>query len=407
MAKTSRQRIPKLRFTSIRGIGWHVAYRDPITRHSKRHRFGIEEREREPVARTLYHAWLVQHLGGVSNRGETTNVKPRATRTSITNTLSGSILEIASGLIEVERARTRSEKEPRRRGTIAAPVFRDRNKQIRDFLQFLNERHGAGAVSRMRLVDLSMDNVELYNQILVEQGYSDSQVAKRVQLVKAIIDRAGRPEHGRQLLTWNWDSRDVAHGAPTNERKLPSVKHLNKLLDAADLRGRTMIWLGIGMGLGARDLAAIHVGQIAEDAYDLRRSKTGVERYGTTPPLVWAYVSKYKVTMSRPLGELLFVTRTGVPLVHSRGNAVTLWWSKLRVKAGETKATVPGFYTLRHLGATEFGSRPRTSISEVKRWLGHSASSDMSDVYMRPVKPEYREVIEWVRARLASTALDG
>jgi integrase len=108
----------------------------------------------------------------------------------------------------------------------------------------------------------------------------------------------------------------------------------------------------------------------------------------------------YQTREKRPVGQLLFVTRHGVPLVQPTSNAVTQWWDKLRKRVGKSKETLPGFYTLRHLGATEFGSRPGTSISDVKRWLGHSASSDMADVYMRPVRPEYREVVEWVRCRL-------
>ena len=325
---------------------------------------------------------------------------PRRGRGPKTKMLSGSILDIASGLIEAERARTRTANEPRRRGTIAGPFFRDLKKQIRDFLEFLNGRHGIGTVARMRIVDLSMEDIEGYNRHIAAKGFSASQVAKRIQLVKAIIDRAGRPEHRCQVLAWNWDSRDVAHGAPPRERLLPTVKQLKKLLRAADLRGKTMIWLGIGLGLGAKDLAVIRVGQIAIDAYDLRRAKTGVERYGDTPPLVWMYVNAYQIRQGRPLGELLFVTRNGVPLVQSSSNAVTQWWAKLRTKVGDTTDTLSGFYTLRHLGATEFGSRPGTSISNVKRWLGHTASSDMADLYMRPVRPEYRNLVHWVRRRL-------
>lgn len=369
MSKT-RQRIPKLRFTTWRNLGWHVCYRDREAGSPRKHLFNIRDREREPEARLLYHAWVLEHLGGNGDGKFPTKAKLPARQRKTADVLSGSLLEITSGLIESERTRARSGHEPRRRGTIAAPVFRDRKKQIRDFLEFLNSRYGAGAVGKLRLADLSMDDVEAYNRDIVKKGYSASQVAKRLQLVKATIDRAGRPEHGRQVLTWNWDSRDVAHGAPTEERVFPTVAQLKKLLAAADLRGKTMIWLGIGLGLGARDLAAIRVGQIAEDAYDLRRAKTGVERFGTTPPLIWAYVSKYQTVQRRPMGQPLFLTRNGVPLVTPTSNAVTMWWSKLRTRIGEKKATLPGFYTLRHLGATEFGSRPGCSIGDVKRWLG-------------------------------------
>lgn len=405
MAKT-RQRIPKLRFTGWRKLGWHVNFRDRKTGVPRKHLFNIREREREAEARLLYHAWILENMGGNQDGKFQTEVEPVRKRRPTGKALSGSLLEVASGLKESERFRIRKPDEPRRRGTIAPPVFRDRAKIIRDFLEFLNARRGAGAVSRMRLADLTMDDVEAFNQHIVKEGFSDSQVAKRLQIVKAIIDRAGRPEHGRQMLTWNWDSRDVAHGKPTPERPLPSVELLQKMLAGADLRGRTMIWLGIGLGLGAKDLAVVRVGQIDKDAYDLRRSKTGVERFGMTPPRIWACVSKYQDATKRPAGELLFVTRTGVPLVHAKGNAVTQWWDKLRKKVGESKETMPGFYTLRHLGATEFGSRPGTSISDVKRWLGHASSSDMADVYMRPVRPEFKKVVEWVRAELMRNCVD-
>jgi integrase len=406
VAKTARQRIPKLRFTAIRGIGWHVAFRDKGTGHSRRYRFGVIDRQREPDARALYHKWLAEYLGGPSPLAPAAiTAKPPTKHGPKDKILSGSILAVSTSFIEAERTRMRGANEPRRRGTIAAPVFRDLSKQVRDFLEFLNGRHGNGAVARMRLADISMEDIEYYNRYVAAKGFSASQVAKRMQLVKAIIDRAGRPEHGRQVLRWNWDSRDVAHGAPPRERLLPTAEQLRTLLRSTDLRGKTIIWLGLGLGLGAKDLAVIRVGQIAKDAYDLRRAKTGVERYGETPPLVWMYVNLYQTRERRQPGELLFVTRNGVPLVQSSSNAVTQWWAKLRTKVGYTTKTLSGFYTLRHLGATEFGSRPGTSIGEVKRWLGHTASSDMADLYMRPVRPEYRKVIQFVRRRLFRPSL--
>lgn len=38
-------------------------------------------------------------------------------------------------------------------------------------------------------------------------------------------------------------------------------------------------------------------------------------------------------------------------------------------------------------------SRQGCSIGAMRRWLGHSASSQMVDVYMKPVSPENREVL--------------
>lgn len=395
-----KKRIPRLCHTTTRGLGWHVNYRDAETGVAKKHRFAVET---EAEAKVAYTQWLARHLAGEDAHGA--EPKPRSARPSLAGSAiaPGSLVEVASALIRLMEASVREEGSLRARGTVARPVFVDRQKHIKDFLTFINKRHGKGTAARMRVEDLPMTDVEFFNRHLVDKGYSASQVGKRMQMVKRIIDRAGRPEHGQQRLAWNWDSRDIVHGKPSKRRVLPTVKQLEKLLAATDERGRAMIWLGIGLGFGAADLSVLRVGQIDTEAYDLRRGKTGIERFGTTPPLVWRIVSEHIEQHGRKEGELVFVTRDGLSLVHARSNAVTQWWSKLRTRIGEKPDTLSGFYVLRHLGATEFGSRPGTSIAEMKRWLGHSAASEMADVYMRPLPPENKAVVEWVRKKL----LDG
>lgn len=392
-----KKRIPRLCHTTTRGLGWHVNYRDAETGVAKKHRFAVET---EAEAKVAYTQWLARHLAGEDAHGA--EPKPRSARLSLAGSAiaPGSLVEVASGLIRLMEASVREEGSLRARGTVARPVFVDRQKHIKDFLTFINKRHGKGTAARMRVEDLPMTDVEFFNRHLVDKGYSASQVGKRMQMVKRIIDRAGRPEHGQQRLAWNWDSRDIVHGKPSKRRVLPTVKQLEKLLAATDDRGRAMIWLGIGLGFGAADLSVLRVGQIDTEAYDLRRGKTGIERFGTTPPLVWRVVSEHIEQHGRKEGELVFVTRDGLSLVHARSNAVTQWWSKLRTRIGEKPDTLSGFYVLRHLGATEFGSRPGTSIAEMKRWLGHSAASEMADVYMRPLPPENKAVVEWVRKKL-------
>lgn len=407
-----RKRVPKLSFTETQGIGWHVSFRDPATGSPIRHRFGIQEKGREPEARVAYHRWLAEYLeNGPPTTQPKRNQKDASPRERMSKlnpnrqVIPGSIVHVASGFLSALEARVRQPDEPRRQGTIAKAVYKDRRKHITDFLEFLNGRHGERTTSRMKITDLVMADIEGFNQWAVDQGYSSSQVNKRMQMVKGIIDRSGRPEHGGQVLCWNWDSRDVAHGRPSEARTLPTREQLRRVLAACELREQTMVWLAIGLGFGQQDLANIRVGQIDSESYDLRRSKTGVERFGTTPPLVWVHVKSYLAASSRKPSDLLFVTRRGYPIVHGRVNAVTQWWAKLRTAIGETTETLDGFYTLRHLGATEFGSRPSCSISDMRRWLGHGASSRVADLYMRPVGPEHREVVQWVRKRLASRTL--
>lgn len=396
----------------MEGIGYYVTFRDPQTGMPRKHRFGIREKDRLADAELAYHQWLASYLesGPPQPKGRPLKRTPQVTKDDPlkvnTRSVPGSVLEVASSYLDALEARVRDPDAPRARGTIAPAVFSDRRKHVRDFLAHVNNSHGEGSIAKLRVTDLAMKDVESFNEWAVQSGYSASQVNKRMQMVKAIIDRAGRPEHGGQLLAWNWDSRDVSHGKPTEERVLPTVEQLKKVLGASDLQHQALVWIGIGLGFGQRDLAVIRVGQIDEEGYDLRRSKTGIQRYGETPPLVWAYISEITKSFERQKGELLFQTRRGEPIAHGRSDSVTQWWGKLRKKVGETPDSLGGFYTLRHLGATEFGSRSGCSISEMRRWLGHGASSQMADVYMRPIRPEHRAVITWVRARLGSGELD-
>jgi integrase len=78
------------------------------------------------------------------------------------------------------------------------------------------------------------------------------------------------------------------------------------------------------------------------------------------------------------------------------------WWQRFREAIGDSKETLGGFYTLRHLGATEYWSRKGCSIVAMKQFLGHSAVSQMADRYMKPVATEHRRLIEWVRGQLLS-----
>ena len=243
-----KKRIPQLKFTNNRKIGWHVSYRDPQSGTPTRHRFGNISREEAEVA---YHQWLASYLTGqpLSARRTCTRSKlteqlttPEKAAPSVsTDIVSGSLLHIASGLLTYEESRVGKDNTPRRRGSISQETFRARKQFTKEFLQFLNSRYQHGAVGRMQLAELKMEDVESYNNLLVEAGYSDSQVTKRMQVVKAIIDRAGRPEHGRQLLVWNWHSRDVSHGKRAAPRILPSLAQLKLILRDCDVRRTAMV----------------------------------------------------------------------------------------------------------------------------------------------------------------------
>ena len=119
MSKT-RQRIPKLRFTTWRSLGRHVCYRDREAGSPRKHLFNIRDREREPEARILYHAWVLEHLGGNGDGKFPTKAKLPTRQRKTGEVLSGSLLEITSGLIESERSRARSGQEPH--GTVRSAI---------------------------------------------------------------------------------------------------------------------------------------------------------------------------------------------------------------------------------------------------------------------------------------------
>ena len=413
LGKLRKKRVPELKYTKVRGIGWHVSFRDPKTGVPRKHRFEATNRA---DADKEYHEWVVLFLNGQlpDRPKQRESSKPRL-KLSDSDTelkeiaakiLDGSLVYVASSLLRYEASRVREENAPRRQGSITKNLFSRRKQYSKEFMQFLNTRHGAGAVGRIRLSDLTMHDVEAYNRSLVDSGFSASQVSKRLRFVKAVIDRAGRPEHGSQVLGWNWDSRDVLHGKPARRRVLPTLSQLKLILKECSPRETAMVWMAIGCGFGQRDLAAVRVGQIDKKGYDLRRGKTGIDRYGDTPLMVWNVIAAYLKVEPREAGELMFLTRKRMPLVHENCDSVAQWWMKLRDDLKEAGKGLGGFYVLRHLGATEFGSRPGCSIGEMKRWLGHSASSQVADVYMKPVSPESRSIIEWVRTSLRTGKAD-
>ena len=154
--------------------------------------------------------------------------------------LPGSLGHIISGLLIYEKTRIRPEDAPRQRGTITQNLCERRAGYARELIGFLNRRwyaaYGEKAVSRLRLTDLTMRDVEKYNHWLVGKGLSQSQVRKRMQFVKKVVDRAGRPEFGSQVLTWNWESRDTHVGKAPKRVSIPTLKQLKAVLKKCNAR---------------------------------------------------------------------------------------------------------------------------------------------------------------------------
>jgi hypothetical protein len=61
VAKLRKKRVPELKYTKVRGIGWHVSFRDPKTGVPRKHRFEATNRA---DADKEYHEWVVLFLKG-------------------------------------------------------------------------------------------------------------------------------------------------------------------------------------------------------------------------------------------------------------------------------------------------------------------------------------------------------
>jgi hypothetical protein len=119
MDKHRKTRIPKLKFTDVQDIGWHVSYRDPVTKTPRRYRFGLREKAREEEALAAYHRRLASHLNWESpnprSAPQPTSSKaaqrPRKSEEAPIASTPGSVMDIASGLIVLLEARVRSPDE--------------------------------------------------------------------------------------------------------------------------------------------------------------------------------------------------------------------------------------------------------------------------------------------------------
>jgi integrase len=202
---------------------------------------------------------------------------------------------------------------------------------------------------------------------------------------------------------------------------------IRKILDAARDSERLWIWMGIGMGFGNDDLARARPIHFDQDSYDMRRGKTGLERYGTMRPMVWAHLERYLEANPRDESDLLFKTRTGRPLVwveaktedelrngttthgpsampYKRTDSVLQAFRKLKRRAG-LEDWREGFYVWRHVGATAYAAREDVGLAALRTFLGHG-KSDVADQYMKPLTPQVKEVVEWVNKMLNSDDLD-
>ncbi len=139
--------------------------------------------------------------------------------------------------------------------------------------------------------------------------------------------------------------------------------------------------------------------------------------------MVWAHIEKHLESNRRDGDALLFRTRTGQPLVwvkaktddelkngtttrgpcdtpYKRSDSVWQAFRKLKIRAGLGEWQ-EGFYIWRHVGATAYATRDNVGLAALRTFLGHG-KSDAADLYLKPLTPQVKEVVEWVNRMLDS-----
>ena len=178
-------------------------------------------------------------------------------------------------------------------------------------------------------------------------------------------------------------------------------QQINKLLSAADVKMKAMIWLGLNCGFGCTDCGKLKWKDLdfKNSIVKLARNKTGVRR---NLPL-WPETIQALKALSRS-GQLVFYTVEGHPWVRtviktkSKGdreytsvNRVTPSFSRLMKKVGIHAPKGTGFYSLRRTAAT-MAARSGDPFA-VQRLLGH-VDLTMATRYVQDVSEQTDRVIK-------------
>jgi integrase len=185
------------------------------------------------------------------------------------------------------------------------------------------------------------------------------------------------------------------------ERFTFNSDHINKLVSAADVKMRAMIWLGLNCGFGCTDCAQLKWKNLDFEANRviLARKKTGIPR---NLPLWSETVQALKKVPKS--GKLVFYTSKGQPWIrtsirtddngrakYTTVDSITSRFSKVMRKAGIRVPKGTGFYALRRTAAT-IAARSGDPFA-VQRLLGH-ANLQMATRYVQDVSRQTDRVIE-------------
>jgi integrase len=235
-------------------------------------------------------------------------------------------------------------------------------------------------------------------------------VAGDVRRIKAFLNWCHKAEHipapryGGMFAA----ETEVAHTKQSirKVRKDLRAKDITKMIDAARLAFKPVLWLGINAGLGNRDIAGMELQDFNGKWMDLPRLKTGGDRRFELWPETRTAIEEY--LENRPRAKkghehILFLTSHGHAWMRGEGHmdlvdSIGTTFTKLRKDCGIDRGS---FYDLRRTFATIASECLDTEA--VRRVMGHvTAKSNMlGRTYVQHISDErLKAVSDHVRAWL-------
>jgi len=278
-------------------------------------------------------------------------------------------------------------------GELTARHYADQVESLRKLVRFLGQYREVEQISALDLQN--------YRKKLQRTYGSAHRINLHVSIMKAMFHWTKKND-----ILESIPNIDAISKVKTvyKERPVFAPAQVRRLLDAADVQMKAMIWLGLNCGFGCTDCAELKWGDLDVEGgrVKLARKKTGVSRNLPLWPETIDAIRKIPKA-----GDLVFCTSKGNPWVrtvrrvdasgiakYTTDNAVSKEFAKLLKKAGVEAEKGVGFYTLRRTAAT--AAAQSGDPFAVQRLLGH-ADLKMATTYVQDVSEQTDRAINNAR----------
>lgn len=248
--------------------------------------------------------------------------------------------------------------------------------------------------SSRKIGEISTLDLQSYRRKLQKEYSTAHRMNLHISIMKAMFHWATKNDVLNSIPNIDAVSRGrIVH----KQRQIFSSDDIQKLIDAADVQMKAMIWLGINCGFGCTECAELKWINLDFENHRVKlpRKKTGISRdlplWPETIEAIQKVPKKGKLVFytnrENPFVRTIFKTDVNDKSKYSNQNTITRKFSRLVKKARLDVPKGTGFYTLRRTAATI------AARSGDQRLLGH-ADLQMATRYVQDVSKQTNNVIE-------------